>query len=171
MSGFSGDSFKSILGGGIKGSQPVGGFIKDALFNNDRVVNRSVLRKSFGNMFNNGLDSSPLQMASKSVSLCGSFRAATMAGDVLGSVNSATNIKYGVEHNSIVKQYSSLNLNNGSIRRNGSASYSGDPKYVYDTSDFLRYKKLKSINQTYNDLTLGGDQHNASKAANTRIKM
>jgi len=171
MSGFSGDTFKSILGGGIPGRQPVGGFIQDTVFNNDRGINRSVLRKSFGNMFNTGLDSSPLQIATKGDSLCGSFRAATMAGDVIGSINSATNIKYGVEHNNIVKQYSSLNLNNGSIRRNGSSSYSGDPKYVYDNSDFLRYKKLKSINQTYNDMTLGGDQNNGSKAAKTRIKM
>ena len=171
MSGFSGDTFKSVLGGGVPGSQPLGGFYKDSQFGNDRAVNRSVLRKSFGNMFNDGLNSSPLQMATKGNSLCGSFRAATMAGDVVGQVNSATNIKYGVEHNSTGKQFSSLNLNPDGIRRDGSASYAGNPRMVYDSSDFLRYKKLKTINQTYNDKTLGGDQYNGSKAAKTRVKM
>lgn len=171
MSGFSGDVFKSILGGGIPGSQPVGGFYKDTLYGNERAVNRSVLRKSFGNMYNDGLDNSPLQIATKSNSLCGSFRAATMAGDVLGKVNSATNIKYGTEHNNLGKQFASLNLNPGGLRRDGGASYSGNPRKVYDTSDFLRYKKLKTINQNYNDVTLGGDQNNASQTALSRLKI
>ncbi len=171
MSGFSGDTFKSVLGGGVPGSQPVGGFYKDSLFGNERGVNRSVLRRSFGNLFNDGLNSSPLQMATKSTSQCGSFRAATMAGDVVGSVNSATNVKYGVEHNSTGTHFASLNLNPGGIRRNGESSYAGNPRHVYDSSDFLRYKKLKSINQTYNDRTLGGDQSSASQHAWARVKM
>ena len=171
MSGFSGDTFKSVLGGGIPGNQPLGGFYKDCLYGNERAVNRSVLRRSFGNLFNNGLNSSPLQLATKSASLCGSFRAATMAGDVLGQVNSATNKKYGIEHNNIGTQFASLNLNPGGIRRNGDASYAGNPSKVYDASDFLRYKKLKTINQNYNDRTLGGDQSNASQQAWSRLKM
>ena len=171
MSVFSGDVFKSILGGGIPGSQPVGGFYRDSLLGNERAVNRTVLRKSFGNMYNDGLDSSPLQLATKSTSLCGSFRAATMAGDVLGKVNSATNKKYGIEHNNIGKQFASLNFNPGGLRRDGAASYAGNPRKVYDASDFLRYKKLKTINQNYNDKTLGGDQNNASQHAWSRVKM
>ena len=171
MSGFSGDVFKSVLGGGIPGSQPVGGFYRDSLFGNERAVNRSVLRKSFGNMYNDGLESSPLQMATRKTSLCGSFRAATMAGDVLGQVNSATNKKYGIEHNNIGKQFASLNLNQGGLARNGLSSYAGNPRKVYDASDFLRYKKLKTMNQNYNDLTVGGDQSKASQHAWSRVKM
>lgn len=178
MSGFLTDSFKSILGGGIPGSQPIGvGYVAsgigslDTITGNSRGVNRSVLRRSFGNMYNDGLQSSPLQIATKSTSLCGSFRAATMAGDVLGEVNSATNKKYGIEHNNVGKQFSSLNLNQGGLRRDGAASYAGNPKKVYDASDFIRYKKLKSINQTYNDKSAGGDQHNASQHAWSRVKM
>ena len=146
-------------------------FSDDSLFGNDRAISRSVLRKSFGNMYNDGLNSSPLQLATKGNSLCGSFRAATMAGDVNGQVNSATNVIYGVEHNTVGKQFASLNLNQGCLRRNGNASYAGDPKRVYDSSDFLRYKKLKTINQTYNDLTLGGDKNKASQQVWSRLKM
>lgn len=171
MSGFSENTFKSVLGGGISGSQPLGGSYRDSQFANDRAINRSVLRRSFGNMYNDGLASSPVVIASKGNSLCGSFRAATMAGDVVGEVNSSTNKKYGIEHNTTGKQFASLNLNQGSIRRDGNASYAGHPKHVYDTSDFLRYKKLKTINQNYNDITLGGDQSNASKRVWGRLKM
>ena len=40
MAGFSGDNiFKSILGGGIPGSQPIGGSYRDSQFGNDRGVN------------------------------------------------------------------------------------------------------------------------------------
>ena len=92
MSGFSRDTFSSILGGGIPGNQPIGGGYRDTAFENTRGVTRSVLRRSFGNLYNDGLDSSPLQIATRGESNCGSFRAATMAGDVVGSVNSATNI-------------------------------------------------------------------------------
>lgn len=38
-------------------------------------------------------------------------------------------------------------------------------KYVYDSSDYSRYLKQRSINQTYNNLSNGGDQSNASQSA------
>lgn len=38
----------------------------------------------------------------------------------------------------------------------------GNGKYVYDSSDYIRFRKLKSLNKTYNDLKYGGDQSNAS---------
>jgi len=38
-------------------------------------------------------------------------------------------------------------------------------KYVYDSSDYTRYMKLKAVNKNYNDLTFGGDQSNASQVA------
>ena len=171
MSGFSRDTFRSILGGGVPGNQPVGGGYRDSAFENTRGVTRSVLRRSFGNLYNDGLDSSPLQIATRGESKCGSFRAATMAGDVLGSVNAATNVKYGVEHNTVGQNFASLNLNQGSINRNGNASYAGNPRHVYDTSDFVRYRRLKTINQTYNDLTFGGDQNHATQRTWSRLKM
>ena len=38
-------------------------------------------------------------------------------------------------------------------------------KYVYYSSDYVRFRKLKSLNKTYNDLSYGGDQNNASYTA------
>jgi hypothetical protein len=33
---------------------------------------------------------------------------------------------------------------------------SGNPRHVYDGSDFIRYKKLAAINKNYNDKSFGG---------------
>jgi hypothetical protein len=38
-------------------------------------------------------------------------------------------------------------------------------KYVYDSSDYIRYLKQKAVNQNYNAYTNGGDQSNASQVA------
>jgi hypothetical protein len=38
-------------------------------------------------------------------------------------------------------------------------------KYVYDSSDYSRYLKQRSINQTYNNLSNGGDNSSASQSA------
>jgi hypothetical protein len=35
-------------------------------------------------------------------------------------------------------------------------------KYVPDSSEFIKYKRQSAINKNYNDLSNGGDQHNAS---------
>ena len=173
MSGFSTDNKnESILGGGVPGVQPISGCGGSRIiqFGNVNSINRSVLRKSFGNMYNNGLGSSPLTIASKGNSLCGSFRTALMAGDVLGSVNSSTNIKYGVEHKTLGKLFPTRNnINPGGVRRDGDSSYSGNPRHVYDASDFIRYKKLKSINQVYNDKSFGGDESFAQQHAWRRL--
>jgi len=43
-------------------------------------------------------------------------------------------------------------------------------KYVYDSSDYTKYLKQKSINKNYNDLTFAGDSSNASQSAVRSIK-
>ena len=35
-------------------------------------------------------------------------------------------------------------------------------KFVSDSSDYIKFKKQKAANQTYNDIGFGGDSHNAS---------
>jgi hypothetical protein len=43
-------------------------------------------------------------------------------------------------------------------------------KYVYDSSDYSRYLKQRAINKTYNNLSNGGDQSNASQVAWNAIR-
>ena len=109
MSGFIHKTMPSVLlGGGIPGAQPVGGLYQDAADGNNRVVDRSILRRSFGNMHNTGLDASPLYYSRNGGSKCGPFRSAFNAGDVLGTVNQAANPKYGIEHNHIGSNRSAI---------------------------------------------------------------
>jgi hypothetical protein len=35
-------------------------------------------------------------------------------------------------------------------------------RFVADSSDYTRFKKLRAMNQNYNDSSFGGDEHNAS---------
>jgi hypothetical protein len=37
-----------------------------------------------------------------------------------------------------------------------------NPKFVSDSSDYVKYRKLRAMNKNYNDNSFGGDQHNAS---------
>jgi hypothetical protein len=43
-------------------------------------------------------------------------------------------------------------------------------KYVYDSSDYIRFKKNQAVNQNYNDLSFGGDLYNGSQSASRAIK-
>lgn len=43
-------------------------------------------------------------------------------------------------------------------------------KYVYDSSDYIRYLKQKAVNKNYNDLTYGGDQYKTSQSAQRAIR-
>jgi len=38
-------------------------------------------------------------------------------------------------------------------------------KWVYDSSDYIRYMKQKAINKNYNDLSYGGDNNSSSQSA------
>lgn len=119
--------------------------------NSTLVMNNSQIVRSFGNMYNSGLNSSPL-IYSKNV--LGPFRSATNAGDVLGYDRGATNKKYGDEPNKM-NGHNTLGFSNtkigGSLSRSGEASYSGNPRYVYDGSDYIRFKKLQAHNKRFNN--------------------
>ena len=174
MSGFIKDTFKtSILGGGVSGAQPRGGLIGDTTIGNERNIDRSILRRGFGNMFNSGLGTSPLYMSNNGGTKCGPFRCALSAGDVNGRVNSSSNKKYGIEHNNTSQVRRSIfNLSNIGIKQDdGNAAYAGNPKHVFDTSDYVRFMRLSTNNKTYNDLSLGGDNHHAEQSALSRMKM
>jgi hypothetical protein len=43
-------------------------------------------------------------------------------------------------------------------------------KYVYDSSDYIRFRKNQAVNQNYNDLSFGGDQYSGSQVASRAIK-
>lgn len=46
----------------------------------------------------------------------------------------------------------------------------GNNRYVADSSDYIRYKKQRSMNQLYNDTSFGGDDSNGSYTALMRVR-
>lgn len=48
----------------------------------------------------------------------------------------------------------------GSVHKGNGAS--GNQHFVYDSSDYIRFKRLMAKNKNYNDSSFGGDQNNAS---------
>jgi len=45
-----------------------------------------------------------------------------------------------------------------------------NPRFVPDSSDYVRYRRLRAINQTYNDLSNGGDASNGSYVPLMRVR-
>ena len=94
------------------------------------------------------------------------FRQAYNAGDVAGTVDEKTlerapNQVNGIAPvNSLRKYERSRGASSG-----GKSLFTGNPRYVYDSSDYMRYRKLLAKNKNYNDVSFGGDESNASQTA------
>ena len=158
----------NVLGGPYKGFQakPIGGHTENGGL---RSAYRKQISKSFGNNYNSGLGYSPL-LYNKNV--LGPFRTSFNAGDVVTNRIVNTDIRYG----KMANQVGGNNLTriqgkgDGSSGQNGKAMYSGNPRYVYDGSDYARYKKLHAINKNFNDVTHGGASGNNTQHAYYRMR-
>ena len=155
------------LGGNRKGVQPMLHGHMDG--GNDRAVSRKQLSRAFGNMINSGLGTSPL-LYSKNI--LGPFRTAFNAGDVVTNNIEPTDIKYGKLPNQVGgNNLSRLQVRgDGTSNQNGKAMYSGNPKYVHDGSDYIRFRKLQAINKSYNDSSYGGAANSQSQHAINRVR-
>ena len=162
--GFPGQASRLLGGGGGNsgGSGVTGGSL--------RSMARFRLRQAFGQT---NLNPDPNGPAVRP--MCGPFRAAFNAGDRLGlfqAVAGGASQVSGVSTARVPAWQSaagavSNGLSGQSVTVGGlvftvgtapgqTQLQSGNPRYVYDGSDFTRFKKLAAINQNYNDLTFGG---------------
>lgn len=172
MSGFTGDSFPSILGGGIPGAQPKGGLLGGGSNGygggsgmeggGQRATDRLVLRSVFGNT---RFPNNPKLVITP-------FRRYFNAGDTAGSVNSYPSTSLGrptnqVKGSSIVSR---IQAQSNGVRNGGQALYTGNVRYVYDSSVYVKYKRLVAENRTYNDLSFGGDNASAAQSALRRVR-
>ena len=171
MSGFIGDKFPSVLGGGIPGAQAKGGLIgagAGSRFSGtgmegggERELERLTLRRVLGFTLFPG---SPNSITP--------FRRYFNAGDTAGTVNSATSALLGRPPNQVgaSSMVSRLHANYGGVNNNGGAFFTGNPKYVYDSSNYIRFKKLQAVNRNYNDSSNGGENGTTIKQALTRVR-
>jgi hypothetical protein len=157
MSGFIGDTNPSKLGGGVPGAMPKGGLIGGGANGGRgsssgmegggaRETERLIMRRVLGyTVFPN----SPNNITP--------FRRYLNAGDTAGTVNSGPSPLLGPPINQSAgnSMISRIHANGGGTQT-GNAFYSGNPKYVYDSSTYSRYKKLVAGNRTYNDSSFGG---------------
>ena len=179
MSGFTSDTFASILGGGIPGAQPPGGLIgggggskggSGMQGGQPRGMDRVWLRRAFnGTGHVSGTNGTRRRAAAGTPFPITPFRKAFNAGDVEGTVNSAPDAQYPGANQVNGRTGSRLNTYSGGVHNNGGAVFSGNPKYVYDSSDYIRFKKLSAKNKTYNDSSFGG-ANNGSFVAWNRVK-
>jgi hypothetical protein len=120
------------------------------------------------------------------------FRAAMNAGDVLGTRNQIPYVS-GAGFQWVARPSNQVN----NVRRASNAGiktlsgpvrskpwtegadnpgqakgslWSGNQTYVYDSSDYIRFKKLQAKNNNYNDKSFGGDQHFASQVPLGRVR-
>lgn len=168
MSGYTNDSNPSSLGGGVPGSQPAllgggansnsgSGMVGGGMRGVDRFLIRDAMGKPSPIASKAGIS---LQTLKSQISIT-PFRAAYNAGDLRSAVNSApspgmwnANQLSGVGN----ARFLMFGLGDGT-RNNGSALFSGNPKYVYDSSDYIRYKKLSTEVKNYNDKSFGGSNN------------
>ena len=92
------------------------------------------------------------------------FRRVNNAGDLHGRLNVSSG---GPNQVTSVRRQSlaSWPLLAGSVSRDLDAGKhrvaSCNPKFVYDSSDYVRFKKLQSVNRNYNDYSFGGSNNAA----------
>ena len=156
----------SSLGGGIPGSQPnlIGGGSNSTsstgmVGGGERSLSRAYLRRAFGNSWLSSNIRSPNYYVVKRQSKTTPFRAIMSAGDVNGSVNSAGSRDLpNINQLQRPRVQGTQNIVGGP-RNDGTSYYTGNPKYVYDSSTYTKYKQLKSVNKTYDDKSFGGSNN------------
>ena len=153
----------SVLGGpynGFSATQTLSNF-KDG----EQSATRSILRNSWNTAMNGGTYNGHARVITP-------FRVATHAGDFLGRRNYKCGGPNGMSKSSIGWAGSKIYLGSkvDNCDATGVPGASGNVKYVYDSSDYITFKKQQAMNRNYNDLKNGGDQHNASYSSMMRIR-
>jgi len=140
------------LGGGIQGfvAKPI--VVADR--SSENVIARRVLVKSWNTAY-------ATQNVNGRAPITSPFRLVNNLGDYLGRPhynNGGPNLsqpnKYGMR-----ARIRPMFMNPDAT---GIPASTTNVKFVADSSEYIRFKKLRSQNRNFNDSTLGGDQHNAS---------
>jgi hypothetical protein len=151
-------TYNILRGGATLGGGPFNGVspkqtISAYKDNNDDVIARRILVKSW--------NAQQLFAQNGKAPIVGPFRAVNNLGDFLGRVNyscggpnpqNASRPGYGRLIRTVPEQCDST----------GIAPTTCNPKFVSDSSDYVKFKRLRAVNRNYNDLTNSGDNSNGS---------
>jgi hypothetical protein len=171
MSGFEPNVTTSVLGGGLPGGRPGAGFANSSFCSAD-AMQRKILRKAFG--------SNQIKVPGKTLrSTAGPFRSAFQLGDVLSRVNQSCGGSNQV--NDVMSSKLRLSMGRSVSQKDCNTLtqgvtplevplYSGNQKYVSDSSLFTKFKGLSMINKNYNDRSFGGDDSHGSASVLMNIR-
>lgn len=143
------------LGGGIHGiSVPQ---TANSMRSSSDVMARRILRNSWNN--------SNIAIETRKI---GAFRAVNNLGDVLNRQN------YSCGGPNQINSRVGIHDKGGAIPQQcdgtGVAAASCNPKFVPDSSDYIKFKKQRAVSQNYNDSSFGGDESNGSYVALMRVR-
>lgn len=148
------------LGNGMKGISP-----KQTITNykgSDQVMSRKLVVKSWNTAYATGTVNGKLRITTP-------FRAVNNSGDFLGRVHygcggpNPTNADKPGWKSRIRSMFNNCD-------NTGIPPSSTNVKFVADSSEYSKFKKLRAINVNYNDSSFGGDQSNASYVSQMAIR-
>lgn len=137
---------------------PFRGFSTQQTLNNfkdgEQTLARSVLRRAWNQQYASGTVNGYKRVVTP-------FRAINNLGDFLGRQNYSCG-----GSNQVNADKPGWKGHIGSIisacDNTGVPASICNPRFVPDSSDYIKFKKQRALNQNYNDLTYGGDQSHAS---------
>ncbi len=149
------------LGGGYEGIAPTPVHLSH--HDSQHATSRSILRRGWNGLYTSG--NVPGNVKPKQTP----FRIANNAGDYLSRTNYVCGGSNQV--NASKPGWKSIigNIMSNCDGTNIAASVTNN-KWVYDSSDYTNYRRLKAIVNNYNDSTSGGDDHNGSASALMRVR-
>jgi hypothetical protein len=152
------------LGGGIRGIMPPHVLDQDAGANYART--RFTLRDAWNTTQYAG------QNGAINKRIIGPFRAVNNAGDVLSRKNyscggTCQTFQSRPNLHGLSGRFGAIQSNCDETMVPPSAC---NVKYVYDSSDYIRYVKYRASNRNYNDRSNGGDDSSAAQSAMRAIR-
>ncbi len=154
----------NYLGRGMRGYIPPA--LLDTEYNGESSLNRFMLREAWNTKYQAELAAANKQR------IVTPFRAVTNSGDLL----CRQNYSCGGPCQTFQSRPGLYGLRKsfGHIQDKCDGTQvppsSCNPKYVYDSSDYITYKKQSALVKNYNTLTNGGDQSSASQVAFKAIR-
>jgi hypothetical protein len=143
---------KTLGGGPYQGYSPIQTI--NNVKNSGNVIDRKILLKSWNTNYAIGKVNGFNRVTTP-------FRAVNNSGDFLSRQNYICG-----GPNQVNKTFPGRQGPIGSIINQcdttGIQSSTCNVRYVPDSSDYIRYKKLRAVNTNYNDRSFGGDEHNGS---------
>jgi hypothetical protein len=156
--------FSSIIGGGIPGfiPQPT----QDSNNFDEYARIRFYLREAYNTKYGYQITNQGLPAKINSP-----FRLANNAGDPLSrkyySCGGTPSQIKRPQNNGLKSLYGNIN---NLCDNSGVEASNCNGKFVYDSSDYIQYKKNNAINKNYNDLSNGGNDYSAQQSKYRSIR-